>query len=307
MVKKAALLNDISGLGKCSLTADISVVTAMGIQACPVPTGVYTAQTGFPGYEYTELTDMIPSFRRMWKNTNVMPDGILTGFILNEKQADDIGAFIGDFHTDENILLVDPVMADHGRYYANYSPGLLERVRRLAGEADIITPNISELCLLAGVGFGEVLTLAGDGLIEKLKEISFSLIKGGKADTAGAGSGPDPDKTIVVTGIPLQGDNGEEMLGNLIVDSKDGTVRDGIIKSPYIKKPYSGTGDLFAAVVFGSVINGEDIFTGAALAGEFIAKSVRSAAENDVPSNEGTDYEPYLYTLAGNTRKRRGS
>ena len=111
MVKKAALLNDISGLGRCSLTADISVITTMGIQACPLPTGVYTAQTGYSGYKCRELTDLIPAFRTMWKDAGFMPDGILTGFIQNDRQADEVigvyNRFQGKWYNRKYRCIVD--------------------------------------------------------------------------------------------------------------------------------------------------------------------------------------------------------
>ncbi len=290
MVKKAALLNDISGLGKCSLAAGISVITAMGIQACPVPLSVYTAQTGFPGYECTELTSMIHAFRRMWKDSGTELDGILTGFMQNDKQADEIISFAGDFHNDGNILLVDPVMADHGKYYANYSLKLLDRIRTLAASADIITPNISELCLLAGEEMETVLSLSGNVLEAELRRIGMGLWK--RTGTC-----------VVVTGIPVTGDDGEELLGNMIC-SGDG---DEMVTGPCVRKAFSGTGDLFAAVVLGSLINGEDVLTGVRTAGEFIMNAARSASENNVDTNHGTDYEKYLWMLSDTDRKTPGS
>ena len=137
-----SLINDISGLGKCSLVADISVLTAMGIEACPFPTAVLNAQTGFPAYTCLDLTERMRAYTEGWADLGIRFAGILTGFLMNEKQAEEVLHFTEMFHEPDTLLLVDPVLADHGKPYANYHDALLEKMKELARDADILTPNI---------------------------------------------------------------------------------------------------------------------------------------------------------------------
>ena len=121
MTKKAVLINDLSGLGKCSLTAAISVLSVMGIQACPMPTAVLTSQTGFESFYCNDCTDKLDYYTSEWKKLGFQPDGIYTGFLSSEKQVDKILSFIDSFETDDTLVLVDPVLGDGGRTYSLYT------------------------------------------------------------------------------------------------------------------------------------------------------------------------------------------
>ena len=111
-MKKIAVLNDLSGLGKCSLTAAIPVISVMGIQACPLPTAVLSCQTGFPSYFCDDYTDRMDKFMDEWKNLDFQPDGIYTGFLADAAQADKVVSFIEQFGGENVKILVDPVMGD---------------------------------------------------------------------------------------------------------------------------------------------------------------------------------------------------
>ena len=149
-MKTVAAINDICGFGKSSLVADISVLGAMGIQVCPLPTGIYTAQTVYPQHKNKSNTDMIDAFTENWAEMGASFDGIITGFLLDPVQARKVQQFVKPFHKSSTLLLVDPVMGDEGVTYANYSGELHEIIAQLAEEADILTPNLGELFLLAG-------------------------------------------------------------------------------------------------------------------------------------------------------------
>ena len=111
-MKKIAVLNDLSGMGKCSLTAAIPVISVMGIQACPLPTAVLSCQTGFPSYYCDDYTDRMDIIIDEWKKLNFVPDGIYTGFLADAAQADKAVRFIREFKTEDTRILVDPVMGD---------------------------------------------------------------------------------------------------------------------------------------------------------------------------------------------------
>ena len=168
---KVAAINDLSGFGKCSLVADMTVLAAMGIQCCPIPTAVLSAQTGYPSYFFKDLTGIIPEYQSKWHDQGEKFDGIITGFMMSSKQAGNSLEFIKKFKTPETKVLVDPVMGDDGLTYRNFSTGLLETIREMVKEADIITPNLTELILLAGENPDRVMGLKGDDLIEKIQAL----------------------------------------------------------------------------------------------------------------------------------------
>ena len=147
-MKKIAVLNDLSGLGKCSLTAAIPVISAMGVQACPLPTAILSNQTGYASYYCDDYTQHMDAIMDEWEKRGVRPDGIYTGFLAGEKQADKILEFIHRFSSSDTKVLVDPVMGDQGRAYDIYSPQLCEKMRALISQAQVITPNLTEALLL---------------------------------------------------------------------------------------------------------------------------------------------------------------
>ena len=153
MTKKIAVINDLSGFGKCSLTAAISVIAAMGVQPCPLPTAILSAQTGYPSYFCDDYTDKMEEFRKEWKKMGVSFDGIYTGFMAGGRQIEKVFDFLDDFYTEDTFLLADPVMGDNGRRYDMFTPELLAMMKELVRRADIITPNLTELCLLTDTDY----------------------------------------------------------------------------------------------------------------------------------------------------------
>jgi len=273
---KVAAINDLSGFGKCSLVADMTVLAAMGIQCCPVPTAVLSAQTGYPSFYSKDLTGIIPEYSREWKKQSESFDGIITGFMMSNVQALNTLDFIRKFKTNETAVLVDPVMGDDGRTYKNFSVELLQTIREMTKEADIITPNLTELILLADENPESVMKLRGEKLISEINRLSMKI-------------DDDQGKIIAVTGVPME-DNDE--VGNFILEN--GVSR--IISSKSNSVHYSGTGDLFAAVSLGSFISGKSAFDAADLASRFIYTSVRDTSPDTSP-NAGVEYEKNLKML----------
>lgn len=273
---KVAAINDLSGFGKCSLVADMTVLAAMGIQCCPIPTAVLSAQTGYPSYFFKDLTGIIPEYQNKWHDQGEKFDGIITGFMMSSKQAGNSLEFIKKFKTPETKVLVDPVMGDDGLTYRNFSTGLLETIREMVKEADIITPNLTELILLAGENPDRVMGLKGDDLIEEIYRLS--MLTGG-----------DKGKIVAVTGIPLLKDG---VVGNFILENGERKV----VTSGSNGIHYSGTGDLFAAVFLGEILRGRSAYEAAESATSFIHASV-----NDTPSDTqpcaGVEYEKNLKML----------
>lgn len=279
MVKKIAVIQDLSGFGKCSLTAAIPVISVMGVQPCPLPTAVLSAQTGYPSYYLDDYTDKMEYIRSEWEKLGAHFDGIYTGFVASEDQIDRIFDFLDTFRKEDAFLLVDPVMGDDGVKYDMFTDGLLEKMKALACQADVVTPNLTELCLLTEADYETVCGLPGELKIEVLHQMADSLLQKGA-------------KHILVTGIHLV-ENGEAKIGNLIIDQEQCEL----IAFPYIGGSYSGTGDLFASIIAGGVVRGDSLRDLCMLAGRFIEAAMRDSAVDQVEEVAGTEFEQHLGML----------
>ena len=275
-MKRIAVINDISGFGRCSLTAALPVISALGVECCPVPTAVLSNQTGYKSYHCIDLTDELESYADEWKKLGYKFDAIMTGYIASEKQADLILKFIDDFKTDTTKLIVDPVMADDGKIYGTYSKELCKKVVELSRKANIITPNITELCILTGTNY--------ETIISKKDESSYLNYV---ADIAGALLS-DNLKSIIVTGVVTSGS-----ICNILVE------RDGIsvARSEIFGGSYSGTGDLFASVISAEVAKGTSLVYAIELATKFLEKSIKSSFREGTDRNDGVNFEKCLEML----------
>lgn len=293
MTKKIAVINDLSGFGKCSLTAAISTIAAMGVQPCPLPTAILSAQTGYPSYFCDDYTDKMDEFRKEWKKMDVRFDGIYTGFMAGGRQIEKVFEFLDDFCGENTFLLADPVMGDNGRKYDMFTAELLSMMKELVRRADIITPNLTELCLLADNDYRMLAEIRDQGsLMETVEQMARSLMKHGQA-MAGPGE-------VVVTGICFTDQaDGIQKVGNLAV-AGDKTYLSAF---PFIGESYSGTGDLFASVIAGGSARGDALEETIELAGRLIELAIQDSAKRNVPRNDGVDYEQYLWMLA---EKRKG-
>jgi len=281
MVRRAAVINDLSGFGRCSLTAAISVLSAMGVQACPLPTAVLTAQTGFPSYYCDDYTDRIPNFIREWTAMKVRFDGIYTGFLTGERQVGIISDFLDRFYDGTNCLLVDPILGDNGRSYDIYSDSLCDGFRRLAERADVVTPNVTELCFLTGGRFEDLSGKRQETSIRMIGDMGRSLLN-------------KKGKTVVVTGILCRDpEDGTERIGNMCITEAGSEL----IDFSYQHGSYSGTGDLFASALTGGILRGDTIPDTIRLAGRFLEKALADSASDKTPPNEGVNYERYLGML----------
>lgn len=282
MTKKIAVINDLSGFGRCSLTAAISAISVMGVQPCPLPTAILSAQTGYPSYYWDDYTDRMEYFRQEWEKMDVDFDGIYTGFVANEAQIAQIFRFLDTFYKRDTFLLVDPVMGDEGKVYKIFTTGLLQQMRKLVMRSDVITPNLTELCLLTDTAYAEAEQETDQERLQMLIEKKVrKLIQGGP-------------KTVVVTGIRLTGlKTGTPRIGNLAVNREQSKWS----VFPYVGGSFSGTGDLFASILAGGIARGDDIFQVMELAGTLIARAMQDSVRENVERNAGTNYEKYLGML----------
>ena len=286
-MKKIAVLNDLSGMGKCSLTAAIPVISVMGIQACPLPTAVLSAQTGFPSYYCDDYTDRMDAIMEEWKKMDFYPDGIYTGFLADARQADKAVEFIEQFAKEDTKILIDPVMGDNGEEYPIYTEALCEKMRFLVRRATVITPNLTEaLLLLYGAQRAHVLWKELS-LMDEERLLKFT-------ESTGKELSKEFDMEVVITGIDLPARENHQEMGNLIC--KDGvqtwvsTVKEG--------GSYSGTGDLFASVLSAGMVKGMDTVDSVRKAVKFLSKGIHDAVLEGTDRNEGICFERYLSELA---------
>lgn len=286
-MKKIAVLNDLSGMGKCSLTAAIPVISVMGIQVCPLPTAVLSAQTGFPSYYCDDYTDRMDAIMEEWKKMDFYPDGIYTGFLADARQADKAVEFIEQFAKEDTKILIDPVMGDNGEEYPIYTEALCEKMRFLVRRATVITPNLTEaLLLLYGAQRAHVLWKELS-LMDEERLLKFT-------ESTGKELSKEFDTEVVITGIDLPARENHQEMGNLIC--KDGvqtwvsTVKEG--------GSYSGTGDLFASVLSAGMVKGMDTVDSVRKAVKFLSKGIHDAVLEGTDRNEGICFERYLSELA---------
>ena len=286
-MKKIAVIQDLSGLGKCSLTAAIPVISVMGVQAVPLPTAVLSNQTGYPSYYCDDYTEHMGQIMDEWEKRGFSPDGIYTGFLADEEQADKILDFLRRFRKEKTMVLVDPVMGDNGSAYGIYTEGLREKMLQLVGNAHVITPNLTEaLLLLYGKEamekrYASLLELDGRKRLEQIGKIGEQLKKEYGLQAA------------VITGVESQTELCVHQMGNLVVEN-------GHLFwcfAPKIGGSYSGTGDLFASVLSAGLVKEMSMMHCVELAVNFLSKAIAQTVQEGTDRNDGVCFEAYLGEL----------
>ena len=269
--KKIAVINDFSGFGRCSLTVSLPIISAAGIQCCPLPTAVFSNHTGYKDYFFDDYTYKMEIYYSKWEKLGLSFDGIYTGFLGSDKQVDIVSDFIGRFASPETYIIVDPVMGDNGKTYSTLTDSLCRHIGTLAKGADVLTPNLTEACILADIPYNENITE-----INELSQLARKLISLGS-------------KNIVITGIN-QGNN----IGNFIY-SQNGTYQ--MITSPRLGKPRAGTGDVFTSVIAACTVNGFSLKDSVEEACRFTEKAISLSNEMNIPSQDGLCFELFLKEL----------
>lgn len=281
-MKKIALINDLSGFGKCSLTAAIPVISVLGIQACPLPTAVLSAQTGFSDYYCDDYTDRMNHFTDKWEAMQESFDGIYSGYLGSAAQMHNVLYFLEKFKKNDTLYLADPIMGDNGQRIRIFTQELLDCMKELTRRADVITPNLTELCLLADVDYDALTRRASDtDYLSYIEEIARGLLPRAYAE-----------QMIVTTGIVRKLPE-QFSVGNLAITSDDSYYAE----TPYRGESFSGTGDLFASVIMGCLINGLTIEEAMQKAVCFLCPAIEEASHDGTPQNHGIPFEKYLRYL----------
>lgn len=269
-LKACAVINDLTGFGRCALNVSVPVMSAQGVRVLAAPTAVLSNHTAFDEYYFSDLTSGLRQYFEGWDKLSLHYDGIYTGFLGSEHQVDIISDFIKRAKSEDTLLFVDPVMGDDGRLYSTYAPELVEKMRNLVHDADIITPNLTEACFLAKVPYAEMQGADRAKL--------FALAK--KLCELGA-------KCTIITGICREG-----RVSNYVYDS----VREKsfISSSKYIAGQFCGTGDLFASLLCGYVMKGISLRRSIKKTSRFVCRAVRLSEALGVSPTDGVAFEPIL-------------
>ncbi|MCI8465330.1 MAG: pyridoxamine kinase [Lachnospiraceae bacterium] len=269
--KKIAVINDISGFGRCSITVAMPVISAMKIQCCPVPTSIFSNHTGYPNYYFDDYTARMPEYIENWKKLGLEFEGIYSGFLGSEEQIDIVRAFIQDFKTERTTIIVDPIMGDHGKAYATYTREMCQEMKRLTEYADILTPNLTEACILTDTPYSD-----RHWTMRELTAMAETIRREG------------PEK-IVITGI-RQGD----FVANLVYEAGE-TPR--ILRSHRVGSERAGTGDVFSSIIAADAVNGVPFAQSVKKAGNFVKKCILRSEEMKIPREDGVCFEEYLTAL----------
>ena len=271
---KVIAIHDLSGFGRCSLTVAIPVLSAMGVQCCPLPTAWLSTHTGgFTGYTFLDMTEEMARAADHWASLGLRFEAVYSGFMGSEAQMALVSRMIGQFRAPGGIAVVDPVMGDHGVRYATYTDGMCRAMGKLCEKADVITPNLTEAAFLLDRPY-EAMPQDPEGFQALARELSG----GGR-------------RSVVLTGAY----SCPEDIGAACFDRETG--RTELLLTGRVPGEYHGTGDVFASVLTGALVQGDGLARAAQRAVDFVAACAERSHLEEIPQREGVDFEPLLGLL----------
>lgn len=317
-IPRIAAIHDLSGLGKTSLTVAIPILSTLGIQVCPLPTAVLSSQTtGFDDFTFLDLTDQMAPILDHWERLGLKLDAVYSGFLAHPEQVHQVSRCIdfmrqsqaeknmpaqsqtdqsqaGQSFSAKGLAVIDPVLGDNGTLDPTMTPEMVEAMRGLIHKADIITPNFTEAAFLLGEKPRESLDV--EGLKNWLCRLSAM--------------GP---RVVVMTSAPCfhKGNlavlayermfAGEEIMRAantpISLTESGGQGNFWKVECPYIPCFYPGTGDIFASVLTGCLMNGDNLPMAVDRAVQFVTLAIRATFGHGSPEREGVFIERVLDTL----------
>lgn len=271
--RRLALINDVTGFGRCSVTVELPIISALKIQVCPLPTALLSVHTGFKNYFMDDFTDRMNFYVDSWKKNSLTFDAVATGFLGSAAQIEIVRNVIKNFPA---AVIIDPVMGDHGKIYATYTREMCRRMRELLEFADLVTPNLTEACELLNVPYPEGGVVSDSELATMAANIAAKT-RGGR---------------VIITGITLECDD-DSNITNFIFDN--GQIN--FVTSEKLGGDRSGTGDVFFAVAAASWLNGETLTDSTRKAADFVGKCIAHAEKLNLPWNWGLPFEEFLTEL----------
>jgi len=268
-------IHDLSGVGKCSLTVALPILSLMGAEVAALPTAVLSTHTGgITGYTYRDLTDDMPRVAQHWLSLGLSFDALYSGWLGSSAQAEIVLSVFDRFFREGMLRLVDPVMGDHGRLYSTYTKDRVRGMVALCEKADVITPNLTEASFLLGEPYcADVLPAAkAEALCRRLSSLGPSR--------------------VVITGLST----GEHRIGAAAFDAEDGAF--SLHEMPHIAGVWHGTGDIFASVLLGALLKGQTLSGAASLSVEFTYGCIARTKALGADPRFGVDFERGLPALA---------
>jgi len=268
-MKRILTVQDISCVGKCSLTVALPIISAFGIEAAILPTAVLSTHTAFNSFTFRDLTEDIAPICKVWKDEGIDFDGIYTGYLGSKAQIDLVIGIFRDFG-DNKLKFVDPAMGDNGVLYKGFDSDFALEMSKLCAVADIIVPNLTEACFMLDKPY-----IANGYNEDYIKDILISLTDLGC-------------KKAVLTGIGFSDDK----LGCYGYDSETKSF----FQTYNGKKAQSfhGTGDIFASVCFSSTINGKTLEESSKAAADFVCDSIDATTNDEKPIWYGVNFEKII-------------
>ncbi len=270
-IPRVAAVHDLCGYGKCSLGVAIPVVSAGGCDVCPVPTGLFSSHTAFPGWYMHDTTDILSDYLAAWQGIGVEIDAVYSGFLGAPEQVDIIRNLYDRY--PKALRVVDPVMADHGKVYPTYTPELCQAMADLACDADILTPNLTEAAIILGEPIGE--DWGGvDISDEEAKRIIDALLAKGA-------------KNVVLKGIQ----RGDGIIRNFVA-GQDCELFEA--KNEYLPFMLHGTGDLYCSGLLAAIMAGKGLQEAVEFAGSLTHDAMIVSSKQPDFKNRGVSFEPLL-------------
>ncbi|MFP4524841.1 MAG: pyridoxamine kinase [Halanaerobiales bacterium] len=271
-IKKVAAIHDISGFGRASLTVIIPILSRMGIQVCPLPTAVLSTHSKFKNFHFVDLTNEIEPIISHWKSLNLKFNAIYSGFLGSYHQMEIVSKLIEEFKSEETMVVIDPVLGDDGKLYSTFNMEHVKEMKKFISKADIITPNLTEAAFLLDKDIPQTISK------EEIKKWIIKLSQ----------KGP---QIVIITSVPET----DIFTSVLAYDKKDG--RFWKVRVNYIPAIFPGTGDAFASVITGSILQGDSLPLALDRAARFTSMGVKSTYGYEYDSNEGILLEKILDSL----------
>jgi len=270
-LKRVAAIHDISGVGKCSLTVALPIISAAGVECSAMPTAVLSTHTGgFEGFTFRDLTDDMRDIAEHWKKENIHFDAFYSGYLGSLSQIDIVRDIFEMFRTPDVLVIVDPVMADHGKLYSLFTFDHVIGMAKLCSHADLVIPNRTEAAFMLGMEYKE-----GAQTKAEVDELLRAL--------AGLGA-----KQVVLTGVQF----GDDDLGAACYDARTGKI--DYVMDKMIEGIYHGTGDVFGSFLTGALMRGRDLAEATRIAVDYTCASIRLTAEDGTGPRMGVRFESVL-------------
>ena len=247
------------------------IISYLRVQCCPVVTSVFSNHTGYEHYFFDDYTKKMEEYISHWERLGLEFNGICSGFLGSREQIEIVEGFFRKFKKENTIIIVDPIMGDYGKPYGTYTQEMCQEMKRLVRYADIITPNLTEACILVGCDYEKI-----SGSNAELIELAEALVK----------IGP---QQVVITGVPQK-----SFLTNIIYEKGK---EPKFVKRKKIGVNRSGTGDVFSAILSADAVNGVDFAKSVEKAADFMIACIRRSIELEIPVTDGVCFEEVLYRL----------